>query len=167
MYCWSIRRGHTTLKATFVVLHCAFCKVRRNFRFFCSVNHLSRPLRKHMFTCDWCISIHFVWFCVSRLLACDCPVSDKNRLVFFKVFSDLSYSCKNKAMSASCPQKKKPLIITLFSNLEQSWVILSFVAGWVRCIVICINPAPTQMIDGTEKPIQSLQTHSAIQRIWL
>ena len=106
MYCWSIRRGHTTLKATFIVLRCVFCKVRRNFRFFCSVNHLSRPLRKHMFTCDWCISIQFVCFCVSRLLACDRPVSDKNRLVFFEVFSDLSYSCKNKAMSASCPQKK-------------------------------------------------------------
>ena len=27
-------------------------KLRRNFGFFCSVNHLSGPLRKHMFTCD-------------------------------------------------------------------------------------------------------------------
>ena len=31
-------------------------------------------------------------------------------------------------------------------------------AGRVRCIVICINPASTQMIDGTE-------TSSAIQRM--
>ena len=45
-----------------------------------------------MFTRDWCISIHFVCFCVSRLVACDRPVSDKNQLVFFEVFSDLSYS---------------------------------------------------------------------------
>ena len=91
MYCWSIRRGHKTLKAKFVVSCCAFCKVQRNFGFFCSVNHLSRPLRKHMFTCDWCISIHFVCFCVSRLVACDCSVSDDNRLVFFEDFTDLSY----------------------------------------------------------------------------
>ena len=63
---------------------------------------------------------------------------------------------------------KTPLIITIsFAILEQSRVILSFVfvgqAGRVRCIVININSAPTQMIDGTEKPIRSLQTCSAIQ----
>ena len=59
----------------FIVSHCAICKLRRKFGFFCSVNHLSGPLRKHMFTCDWCISIHFVCFCVSRFAACDHPVS--------------------------------------------------------------------------------------------
>ena len=31
--------------------------------------------------------------CVSRFVACDCPVSGNNRLVWFKVFSDLSYEC--------------------------------------------------------------------------
>ena len=49
--------------------------------------------------------------------------------------------------------KKSPLIP--FAILEQSRVILSFVfssqAGRVRCIVICIYFAPTQMIDGTKK----------------
>ena len=77
----------------FVVSRCAFCKLRRNFGFFCSVNHLSGPLRKHMFTCDWCISIHFACFCVSRFAACDRPVSGNDRLVFFEAFYDLSYSC--------------------------------------------------------------------------
>ena len=38
-----------------------------------------------------------------------------------------------------------------FAILEQSRVILSE-AGRVRYIVICINPAFTKMIDGTEKP---------------
>ena len=33
------------------------------------------PLRRHLLTCDWCISIHFVCFCVSRSAACDRPVS--------------------------------------------------------------------------------------------
>ena len=58
----------------FVVSRCGFCKLRRNFGSFCSVNHLSGPLRKHMLTCDWCISIHFVCFYV--FAACDRPVSD-------------------------------------------------------------------------------------------
>ena len=31
-------------------------------------------------------------------------------------------------------------------------------AGQMHGTVICINSTPTQMIDGTEKPIQSLQT---------
>ena len=61
--------------AKFIVSHFEFCKLRRNLGFFCSVNRLSGPLRKHMFTCNWCISIHFVCFCVSRFAACDCPVS--------------------------------------------------------------------------------------------
>ena len=34
----------------FVVSHCAFCKLRRNFGFFCSVSYLSGPLRKHILT---------------------------------------------------------------------------------------------------------------------
>ena len=116
----------------------------------------SGPLRKHIFTCDWCISIHFVCFCFLRLVACDRPVSGNNRLVFFEYFSDHSYSCL-------LPLTKSPLIIAIsFAILEQSGVILSFVfAGQARrvlCIVICINSAPTKMIDGTEKPIRSLQT---------
>ena len=117
------------------------------------------------FTCDWCISIHFVCFCVSRFVACDRPVSGNNRPVFFTDFSDHSYSCL-------LPSTKSPLIIAIsFAILEQSGVIFSFVfAGQARrvlCIVISINSAPTQMINRTEKPIRSVQTRSAIQRIWL
>ena len=37
--------------------------------------------------------MHFVCFCVSRFVACDCPVTGNNRLVWFKDFSDLSYEC--------------------------------------------------------------------------
>ena len=108
-----------------------------------------------MFTCDWCISIHFVCFCVSRFVACDRPVSGNNRLLFLEDFSDHSYSCL-------LPSTKSPLIIAIsFAILEQSRVILSFVfAGQARrvlCIVISINSASTQIIDGTEKPIRSLQ----------
>ena len=34
----------------FVVSRCAFAKLRRISWFFCSVNHISGPVRKHMFT---------------------------------------------------------------------------------------------------------------------
>ena len=100
----------------------------------------------------------FVCRCVLRFVACD-------RLAFFEYFSDHSYSCL-------LPLTKSPPTIAIsVAILEQSGVILSFVfAGQARrvlCIVICINSAPTQMIDGTEKPIQSLQTGSAIKQIWL
>ena len=68
-------------------------------------------------------------------------------------------------MSASCPQQ------LFYSSSRFPRVILDFVfadqAGRVRCIVICINSTPNQMIDGKEKPIRSFQTRSAIQRIWL
>ena len=78
-----------------------------------------------------------------------------------KIFLIIPYSCL-------LPSTKSPLIIEIsFAILDQSGVILSFVfAGRDRrvlCIVICINSAPTQMIDRTEKPIRSLQTRSAIQ----
>ena len=38
-----------------------------------------------------------------------------------------------------------------FAILEHSRVIAGQ-AGRARCIVICVNSTPTQMIDGTEKP---------------
>ena len=63
------------LIAKFVVLRCTFCKFRRNFGCFCSINHLSETFRKHMFSCDWCILIHFVCLCFSRFTACDRPLS--------------------------------------------------------------------------------------------
>ena len=91
--CHPLNTYINSIIAKFIVSCCAFCKLQRNFGFSCSVNHLSGPLRKQMFTCDWCISIHFVCFCVSRFVACDRPVSGNNRLVFFEDFSDLSYSC--------------------------------------------------------------------------
>ena len=69
----SIVSGDTIAK--FVASRCVIRKLRRNFGFFCSVNNLSGPLRKQMFTCDWSISIHFVCFCLSRFVACDRTVS--------------------------------------------------------------------------------------------
>ena len=145
------------LIAKFIISRCALCKLQRNFGFFCSVNHLSGPLRKHIFTCDWCISIHFVCFCVLRFVACDRPVSGNNRLVFFEDFSDIPYSFL-------LPSTKSPLIIAISLAIrEQSGVIHAGQDRRVLFIVICINSAPTQVIDGTEKPIRSLQTRSAIQ----
>ena len=60
-----------------------------NFGFFCSVNHLSGPFRKHMITCmsskghgfvicDWWISICFVCWVFQGSLLCALPVSGNN-----------------------------------------------------------------------------------------
>ena len=79
----------------FVVSRCGFCKLRRNFGSFCSVNHVSRPLRKQMFTCDWCISTLFVSVFQGSLLVIVLfrIVLGSDRLFFFEAFHDLSYSC--------------------------------------------------------------------------
>ena len=107
--------------AKFVVSRRAFWNLRRNFSFFCFVNYLSEPLRKHMFTCDWGISIHFVFFYVSRFAACNRPVSGNDQLVFFKAFYDLSYSCLLQEYSNVCllPSTKIPLFIAI--SFEGYW----------------------------------------------
>ena len=139
------------LIAKLFVSRCAFCKLQRNFGFSCSVNRLADLLgNTSLLVIGAFRSTLFVSVFRGSLL------SGNNRLVFFEDFSDHSYSCL-------LPSTKSPLIIAIsFAILEQSGVILSFVfAGQARrvlCIVICINSAPTKMIDGTEKPILSLQT---------
>ena len=128
-----------------------------------SVNHLGGHLRKHMFTCDWCIFIHFVCVCVSRFVALDHPVSGNNRSVFFEDFSNLSYSClvQEKGNAYLLPSTKIPLIIAnSFAILEQSRVIRSFVfagqAGRARCIVICINPTSSLLCWKLTPLVRSL-----------
>ena len=49
--------------AKFVVSRCAFCKLGGNFGFFCSLNHLNGPIRKHMFTCTSSKG-HGSWFVI-------------------------------------------------------------------------------------------------------
>ena len=101
-----------------VVSRCTFCKLWRNFGFFCSVNHLSgSPLRKHMFTC-MSSKGHGLWFliggfqsvlfvshfkvnCVVIVLfwaIIDCLIKFASH--FFLIFLIL-VTCKNKVMSAS------------------------------------------------------------------
>ena len=121
-----------------------------NFGFFCSVNHLSGPPRKHVYLNelerswfvirDWWVSIRFVCFRFQGLLPCDRSVSgNNNRLAkfasqIFLIFLSLVI-CENKATSASVLRQKR-LTYPLF----------------LSSLVICINPAFTKMIDGTEKP---------------
>ena len=141
---------------------CALCKLRRTFGFFPSI-----ILADLLGTCLLVIGAFSSTFFVSVF-------QGSYRSVFFEDFSDLSYSCLSQEKSNVCllPSTRMPLIIAIsFAIPEQSKVILSFVfagqAERARCIVICINPTHTQMIDGTEKPIRSLQTRRAIQQIRL
>ena len=85
--------------AKFIVSRCAFCKLQRNFGFFCSVNNwLSGPLRKHG---------HGLWFVIGGFrsvlfvscfkVCCFVIILFRAIIDWFKVcfadFSDLSYSC--------------------------------------------------------------------------
>ena len=87
-----------------------------NFGLFCSVNHLSGPLRKNMFTCTSSKG-HGLWFLIGGFRSVPFVSCFKARcfvIVLFRAiidelslllrFSDLSYSnvtCKNKATSRS------------------------------------------------------------------
>ena len=134
-------RKSALIIAKFIVLCCAFCKLRRNFGFFCSINHHSGPLRKHMFTCDWCISIHFVCFCFSSsllVIALFQAIIDQFSSKIFLMFLILTRLLQEQSNVCLLPSTKSPLIIAIsFAILEAPRFILSFVlagqAGRVRC----------------------------------
>ena len=54
IYASSNNNWNYSITAKFVVSHCAFCKLRRDFRFFCSVNHFSEGgvSANHNVTCS-------------------------------------------------------------------------------------------------------------------
>ena len=54
-------------------------------------------------------------------------------------------------MSISIPPQKFQLTL-LFPSLILSFVFASQARRACSNIVICFNPAPTQMLDGTEEP---------------
>ena len=124
-------RKSALIIAKFIVLCCAFCKLRRNFGFFCSINHHSGPLRKHMFTCDWCISIHFVCFCFSSsllVIALFQAIIDQFSSKIFLMFLILTRLLQEQSNVCLLPSTKSPLIIAIsFAILEPSRFILSFV----------------------------------------
>ena len=122
----------------FVVSRCAFCKLQRNFGFFCSVNHLSGPLRKHMFTCDWCISIHFVCFCVSRFVACDRPVSAIIDYFSWKIFLII-------LILVSCPRQKvhsSSRFPSLYLSSLESFSVLFLQAKLGECFALWLALTP-------------------------
>ena len=113
---------------------------------------------------DWWISIRFLCFVFQGSLFCDRPISGNNRLVtfvsqIFLIFLILVTS-KNNAMSASFLRQKIHSPSRFPSFPSQSRVVLSQ-AGRARYIVICINPAFTLMIDGTDWP----QTQNSLRRL--
>ena len=113
-----------------------------NFGFFCSVNHLSGPPRKHVYLNelerswfvirDWWVSIRFVCFRFQGLLPCDRSVSgNNNRLVkfasqIFLIFLIL-VTCKIKATSASFLGQtiySPSQFPSLFLNTQESFSVL-------------------------------------------
>ena len=106
---------------------------------------------------DRWISIRFVCFVFQGSLLCDRPVSENIQLVQFAsqiiLIVLILVTCNNKATSASFHRRK------IHSQTRFPSLFLSSWAGWARYMVICINPAFTKMIDGTENPasLRSLQ----------
>ena len=134
-------RKSALIIAKCIVLCCTFCKLRRNFGFFCSINHHSGPLRKHMFTCDRCISIHFVCFYFSSwllVIALFQAIINQFSSKTFLMFLILTRLLQEQSNVCLLPSTKSPLIIAIsFAILEPSRFILSFVltgqAGRMRC----------------------------------
>ena len=92
------------LTVKFVESHFVLCKLRRNFRFFCSFNHHSGPLRKHMFTFTSSKG-HGLWFMSSGFqsvlfVSCLSFKLGKFASQIFLIFLIL-VTCKSKAMSTS------------------------------------------------------------------
>ena len=147
LYCIFRKSAAVLCVITFVVNYSAFCKLRSNFGSFCSVNHLSGPLRKQMFTCDWCISIHFVSVFQGSLL-----VIALFRIVskLFMIFLILVFS-NNKAMSASCPQQKfhsSSRFRSLFLSSLGSFSILFLRAKLGECVALwfALTPPPLKWL---------------------
>ena len=144
-----------SLIAKFVVSRSAICKLRRNLEFFCSVNHLSGPPRKHVYL--WLVPFDpLCFFLCSWFAACDRPVSGNDRLVFFEAFYDLSYlvSCKNKAISASCPQQKfhsSSRFSSLFLSSLGSFSILFLRAKLGECVGLWFALTPPSLTWLTEQ----------------
>ena len=144
----SVSRKRTVISSLIkrLVSRCSFCKLRKNFGFFCFVNHLNRPLRKQMFTCDWCISIHSAYFgalVIALFRAIIEYFSSKILLIFLNLVS-----CKNKAMSASCSRQtfhsssRFPKLLYL-SSLE-SFSVLFLRAKLGECVALsfALTPPP-------------------------
>ena len=105
---------------------------------------------------DWWISIRFCFVFQGSLLVIVLFRAIIDQLSLLRRFFIWSFSFLSLARDESnvcpLPWTKNPLAIVITSAiLEQSRVILSK-ARRVWYIIICINPAFTKMIDGTEKP---------------
>ena len=151
----------------FVVLCCAFCKIRRNLGFFYSVNPLGLDLLGN--TCllaraqkvlVWFVIGGFRSIClfrVSRALLCDRPVSGNNRLIKFASQIFWSFLFLSRLLPSfdknSTHHRDLPwFFVSLFVGSLESFSARPMQAGRASYILIYINPAFTQMIDGTEKP---------------
>ena len=135
------------------------------FGFFCSINHLSRPLRKHMFTCTSSKS-HGLWLVIgefwSVLFVSHFKVHCFVIVLFRAIIDQFSLLCRflwsfSFLLLARIKQHLppsltiNPLTIAIsFAILEQSRVILSQ-AGQAHYIVICIILTPPSLIWLTEQ----------------
>ena len=146
-------------------MRCAFCKLRRNSGFFCSVNHLSGPLRKHMFTCDWCILMHFVLQGSLLKMVLFRTVSGNNRLVFLRSFL-WSFSFLSLARIKQCLPPALDKNSTHHRDfLLYSWAVRSFSILFLRaklgeCVALwfALTPPPVRWLTEQKSPLEVCNT---------
>ena len=81
-------------------------------------------------------------FCVSRFFACD------------RLFQAIIDQFSSKIFLISCCLSSSRPSLFLSSLESSSGGVFADQVGRVRCIVICIKPARSQMTDGTESPFE-------------
>ena len=148
----------------FVVSHSALCKLRRIFGFFCSANHLSGPLRKHMFTCLSSKGHGLLFVIGGSVLFVSCfKVRCFVIILFWAIINQLSllrrffWSFFFLSLARIKQRQSPSFDIKIYSPLRFPSLFLNSVESFSaklgeHVIVICINPAFTKMIDRTEKP---------------
>ena len=98
------------------------------------------------------VILSFVFACQAGRERCIQPSS--------QAFSARSFL--DSTMSCDVTERYSPRTRSLSLTSRWQSIKRERLGSRLRCIVICINSATTQMIDGTEKPMRSLQTRSAI-----
>ena len=120
---------------------------QRTFAFFAAANHLSGPLMEQNITLkgfkrswfvkfDWWILIHFVCFCVSRFVACDCNYDwrpRKTQLWRRLLNCRVRVFVKSVVIHQSIPAAPRPsgLLRSVYPPCQsRGWGICKFCSSW-------------------------------------
>ena len=171
--------SHFTAKV--VVWRCAFCKPRRDFGFFCSVNHFSEGVvnANHNVTCSPSSAENDSGLLKNSEGNRDgewifCWRKEADVALFLQVsrMRQIIKICEaNLTIVDYCPNWGRSQRTNLETRNQQNWSRSTnhesqTMTFWTRASKHVFPKRSAKMIDGTEKP-KICKTHSAIQRISL